>query len=408
MAPIRLAIIGLSSSAVTSWASSAHLPYLLSARGRAKYSIVALCNSNVESAKKAISTYGLDVEKTRAYGNPAELAADPDVDLVLCCTRVDTHYDLIKPSVEAGKAVFVEWPLTHNVEISEHLADLASKKGIHTMVGLQGRLAPVVLKLKKLLQDGNLGKVLSSEVRAHGGTNDRETIAEGLGYFAEKKIGGNIFMIGFAHSESSSFHSSFTRCRMAHNVAVFDYVQSVIGEAVDARSHLQLQRPQMRLRDPSKDTIVKTVRSDVPDLITITASLGGLRIAQEGASLLVRFRRGQQFKGEPALTWHINCEKGEIRLTAPSGTSLHANSYSSPVTIEIHDFHKDEARSVQWEWPEWEEELDLPIVGRSVAKLYEAFHAETVEGGPRTYPNFSDATKRHEQLAALLAGWTPA
>lgn len=203
--PIRLAIIGLSSSAVTSWASSAHLPYLLSPRGRTKYNIVALCNSSIESAKKAIDTYGLDVEKTRAYGNPQALAADPDVDLVLCCTRVDTHYDLIKPSVKAGKAVFVEWPLTHDVARSRELADLAAEKGILTMVGLQGRLAPVVLKLKDILQSGGVGKILSSEVRAHGGTVDRETIAEGLEYFAEKKIGGNVFMIGFAHSKLFPF-----------------------------------------------------------------------------------------------------------------------------------------------------------------------------------------------------------
>ncbi|KAK2607529.1 hypothetical protein N8I77_006195 [Diaporthe amygdali] len=388
MAPIRLAIIGLSSSAVTSWASSAHLPYLLSARGRAKYNIVALCNSSTDAARRAIKTYGLDPEKTRAYGNPTALAADPEVDLVLCCTRVDTHYNLIKPSVEAGKAVFVEWPLTHDVERSRELADLAAERGTRTMVGLQGRLAPVVLKLKQLLHDGSLGKMLSSEVRAHGGTNDREMVAEGLGYFAEKKIGGNIFMIGFAH--------------------MFDYVQSVIGEAADVHSHLQLQRPEMKLRDPATNTIVKTVTSDVPDLITVTASMSGSAVAQKGASLLVRFRRGQQFKGEPALTWHINCEKGEIRLTAPSGTSLHANSYSEPVTIEVHDFQTDEIRNVQWEWPEWEEELDLPIVGRSVAKLYDLFHAEAVEGFPRTYPNFSDAFKRHEQLDTLLASWKPA
>lgn len=188
---------------------------------------------------------------------------------------------------------------------------------------------------------------------------------------------------------------------------MFDYVQSVIGEAVDLHSKLQLQRPNMKLRDPSTNSIVKTVASDVPDLITVTSSLSGSGVA-EGASLLVRFRRGQQFKGEPALTWHINCEKGEIRLTAPSGTSLHANSYSDPVTIEIHDFHTDEVRSIPWEWPEWEEELDLPIVGRSVARLYEAFHADTAEGGPRTYPNFSDALERHEQLATLLANWSTA
>lgn len=164
----------------------------------------------------------------------------------------------------------------------------------------------------------------------------------------------------------------------------------------------------MKLRDPATNTIVKTVTSDVPDLITVTASMSGSAVAQKGASLLVRFRRGQQFKGEPALTWHINCEKGEIRLTAPSGTSLHANSYSEPVTIEVHDFQTDEIRNVQWEWPEWEEELDLPIVGRSVAKLYDLFHAEAVEGFPRTYPNFSDAFKRHEQLDTLLASWKPA
>lgn len=216
MAPIRLAIIGLSSSAVTSWASSAHLPYLLSARGRAKYNIVALCNSSTDAARRAIKTYGLDPEKTRAYGNPTALAADPEVDLVLCCTRVDTHYSLIKPSVEAGKAVFVEWPLTHDVERSRELADLAAERGTRTMVGLQGRLAPVVLKLKELLHDGSLGKMLSSEVRAHGGTNDREMVAEGLGYFAEKKIGGNIFMIGFAHSELSASHETMLLRREAH------------------------------------------------------------------------------------------------------------------------------------------------------------------------------------------------
>lgn len=189
---------------------------------------------------------------------------------------------------------------------------------------------------------------------------------------------------------------------------MFDYVQAVIGEAAGLRSQLQLQRPEMKLRDTSTNKIVRTVTSDVPDLITVTGSLSGSAVAQDGASLLVRFRRGQQFKGEPALRWHINCEKGEIRLTAPSGTSLHANSYSDPVTIEVHDFHTDEVRNVEWEWPACQEEIDLPIVGRSVAKLYEAFHAETVEGAQRTYPNFSDAIERHEQLATVLASWRTA
>ncbi|ROW04120.1 hypothetical protein VSDG_00945 [Cytospora chrysosperma] len=151
-APIRLGIIGLSASATTSWASTAHLPYLLSARGSSKYNIVALCNSSLESAKKAIEMYGLGAEKTRAYDDPVALAADPAVDMVVCCTRVDTHYKLIRPSIEAGKAAFVEWPLTHDVQLSRELAELAAEKGTRTMVGLQGRLAPVVLKMKGLVE----------------------------------------------------------------------------------------------------------------------------------------------------------------------------------------------------------------------------------------------------------------
>ena len=199
MAQIRLAIIGLSASAVTSWASTAHLPYLLSARGRSKYKIVALCNSSLESAKAAIKAYGLDAAHTKAYGDPAALAADQDVDLIVCSTRVDTHYAVIKPAIEAGKAAFVEWPLTHDVQLSKELADLAAAKGVRTMVGLQGRIAPIVLRIKELVENGSLGKVLSSEVRAHGGTVDREKIASGLSYFTDRKIGGNVFTIGFAH-----------------------------------------------------------------------------------------------------------------------------------------------------------------------------------------------------------------
>lgn len=162
---------------------------------------MALCNSSVESAKKAIQSYALDPATTRAYGDPAALAADPKVDLVVCCTRVDTHYALTRPSLQAGKSVFVEWPLTHDLERSRELAQLAAEKGARTMVGLQGRLAPVVLKMRELVTEQGLGKVLSSEVRAFGGTMDREMVAAGLKYFTERKVGGNIFMINFAHSE---------------------------------------------------------------------------------------------------------------------------------------------------------------------------------------------------------------
>lgn len=78
MAPIRVGIIGLSKAAKTSWAGSAHLPYLIASNG--KYEIKALCNSSKESAQKAIDGFNLP-SSTKAYGNPQDLANDPEVRL---------------------------------------------------------------------------------------------------------------------------------------------------------------------------------------------------------------------------------------------------------------------------------------------------------------------------------------
>ncbi len=63
MAPIRVGFIGLSK---VGWGPAAHLPYLLA--NPDKYSIVAICNTNVESSRRAIELYGLP-EGTKAYGD---------------------------------------------------------------------------------------------------------------------------------------------------------------------------------------------------------------------------------------------------------------------------------------------------------------------------------------------------
>lgn len=207
MAPIRTAIIGLSSSAATSWASGAHLPYLLSPRGRAKYDIVALCNSSVDAAQRAIEAFTLSA-KTKAYGDPQSVADDPDIDLVVCCTRVDVHHSTILPSIKAGKTVYVEWPLAQDVKHVSELVEAAKKSGSKTIMGMQGRLAPPVVKIREILESGRIGQVLSSEVRMFGGSNDREILPTGLKYFTDSSVGGNIYTIGYGHGESMIVLSS--------------------------------------------------------------------------------------------------------------------------------------------------------------------------------------------------------
>ena len=118
--------------------------------------------------------------------------------------RVDNHYKTTKPSIEAGKDVYVEWPLASNLEEATELATLAREKGVKTMVSLQGRVSPVYLKVKALLAENKIGKVLSSSVVASDGTTAPTTISESIKYFIDRRVGGNLLTIFFGHSKSSS------------------------------------------------------------------------------------------------------------------------------------------------------------------------------------------------------------
>ncbi|KAF2030190.1 oxidoreductase [Setomelanomma holmii] len=352
--PLRACLIGLSSTAVTSWAATAHLPGLLSSTGRSKFTITALLNSSAEAAKSAIETYKLPTN-TKSYGSPEDVAKDTEIDVVICNTRVDKHYETIIPSVRAGKDVYVEWPIASKQEHIEEIVDTARQSGSRIAVGLQGRWAAPVIKLRELLNGGAgpLGKVLSVDVKAYGGSIDREILPTSLKYFAQKEVGGNPITIGFGH--------------------VFDFVLSVVGELEDSsvRSRSQLQRPQIRVRNPSTKEIVDHITSDVPDLLAVHGTLTGSPHAVPGSTLSFFFRRGQPFPGTPSLTWSINCVRGEIRLISPSGISLQAAAYDEPVSIQVHHFVTDEVDNINWGWND--RQLELPIRARTVSECLYAF-----------------------------------
>ncbi|KAF2635763.1 putative oxidoreductase [Massarina eburnea CBS 473.64] len=375
--PLRTALIGLSSSAATSWASGAHLPGLLSQTGRSKLPITALLNSSVEAAKAAINSYDLP-STTKAYGSPEDLANDPEIDFVICNTRVDKHFQTILPSVKKGKDVYVEWPIASNLDDVNVLVDEARKSGSRVAVGLQRRWVPPVTRVRELLKEGRLGKVLSSDVRAFGGTNDREILPESLKYFADRKVGGNPIVIGFMH--------------------MFDFVLSALGDLdlSTVSTKLQLQRPDIRIRNRSTNEIVDQIRSDVPDLLSLHGTL-----ASSQATLSVGFRRGQPFPGTPSFVWTINCEKGEIRVVSPAALSLESGDVKNPVTIHVHWFADDIVEEVKWEWNE--EQQKLPLMARSVMRCLTSIADGKAEGDG--WVGLEDAAKRAKMVDGFLRDW---
>lgn len=347
-----------------------------SARGKERFKIVALLNSSVEAAKKSIEAYELGSD-TKAYGKPEDLAKDPDVDLVVCTTRVDVHYDTIKASVEAGKNVFCEWPLAENATRASELAEAAKESGSKTMVGLQGRVAGSILKLREVIQSGAIGKIVSSDFTAYTPGGGGREMSEGLAYFLDKKVGGNPVTIAFAHT--------------------IDYIHRVVGEYATSSVQTQIQRPNQSIID-AKTGEKKATTSDVPDLVSVHGTLKPSEYVVEGATLTGNFRSGPPFPGTTPLIWTITGEKGRIRVSNERGPFIQAAAAAKPTPIELEDFETGEVKNVPWEWEDWLEPL-LPA-GKCIGRLYDLWYeGQTSEFGVH---DFDSGVERHKWLDSVL------
>jgi predicted dehydrogenase len=142
---IRVGFVGLSK---TGWASTALAPALLQLADQ--YRLTALSTSSDESASVTAKKYSDQVgHLVKAYhGDTSQIASDPDVDLVVVAVNAALHRETVLPAIEAGKDVFVEWPAGNGLKESIELAEASRRKGIRTMVGLQGRNTPVVKKVR--------------------------------------------------------------------------------------------------------------------------------------------------------------------------------------------------------------------------------------------------------------------
>lgn len=113
---------------------------------------------------------------------------------------MDRHLATIGPSIKAGKDVFVEWPLGKSAAEARELLKLRNEAGAkHAVVGLQARQAPIVNKVKELIDSGVIGNVLNSTWVGAAGQGG-STTSDAYEYLGRKEVGGNLVTIHFGHA----------------------------------------------------------------------------------------------------------------------------------------------------------------------------------------------------------------
>jgi UDP-N-acetyl-2-amino-2-deoxyglucuronate dehydrogenase len=96
-----------------------------------------------------------------------------DVDLVTVCTPPFTHAGIAGDFLGAGKHVIVEKPMAASIEECDRLAGLAAENRRVFSPIAQNRFRTPIMRLKKVLDSGLIGKVLHAQVdsfwwRGHG------------------------------------------------------------------------------------------------------------------------------------------------------------------------------------------------------------------------------------------------
>jgi UDP-2-acetamido-3-amino-2,3-dideoxy-glucuronate N-acetyltransferase len=114
-----------------------------------------VCDPSTTVLKEVKSAYK-GVRTTRDFDS---LLGDAKLKAVALAAPAAQHYDLARQALKAGKDVFVEKPLALRVPEAEELVELARRHKRVLMVGHILEYHPAVLKLKEIVDSGELGDV---------------------------------------------------------------------------------------------------------------------------------------------------------------------------------------------------------------------------------------------------------
>jgi predicted dehydrogenase len=339
----------------SSWASRAHLPYWQSSP---HYEITALQNSSKSSAEKAAKQFNLPNVST--YDDASALANDPNVDMVVVSIKVPHHAAMLEPAIRAGKDVFVEWPLARDLAEAEHLVALAKEKGVkRTLVGLQARQNPAIVKVKQMVEAGELGDILGSTLIAYGMILG-ETVPEAISYLLPIENGANLVTIPAGHA--------------------LDAFCFALGEWEGVQATLGNNRPEATIVD-EEGKVVRKEKKTSHDFMAISGKLkrkgnGVVNVVYEGGSNAA----GKNFQ------WQINGTKGSLLLEADHG---HVQMFQPTIK-----FVKAEEAGAEWQDVDVAQAKGFDF---NVGKYWDKFAGV----GDGTVVDFEEALVRHRMIDAI-------
>lgn len=187
-----------------------------------------VCDARQEALQEARTQYGVPTTS-----DLDSLLDDQEIDGVVIAAPAAMHFKLAAKSLLHDKDVYVEKPLALHVEEGRQLVQLASERNRILMVGHILEYHPAILELRKLIRNGELGRIqyIHSSRLNLGKLRTEENI---LWSFAPHDISAILFLLGEtpvrvnAHGGSyvdpRTVDTTLTTCEFASGVQAHIFV----------------------------------------------------------------------------------------------------------------------------------------------------------------------------------------
>jgi predicted dehydrogenase len=353
---IRVGIIG--ANVHYGWGSSAHIPAL---KALPEFEIIAVCTSRQETADESAKHFGIPL----AFADPAKLVNHPDVDLVSICVRAPLHHEMGIAALNAGKHLFCEWPLAATTGLAAEMHQLAARKGVHHMIGVQARGAPALNRVRDLIAEGYVGRVLSSTMivaTPFWGTE----LTQSMAYVADRAKGATLMDIIGGHS--------------------IDALCFCLGEFKQVSSVVATQREQIKVVETGE-----MIPMTSPDQVLVSGVLEG------GAVASIHIKGGSA--NGTSLLFEIHGSSGDIVIAAREpgrGSSVQISELvlrGSQGGKPLADLPIPES----YRWVPAAVPAGPPL---NVAQLFKRM-ADGIRDGKPASPGFDLAVTRHRMLDAI-------
>jgi len=116
--------------------------------------LLAIADVVVEAAQKVAADLGVPI----ATRDHRAIMDNPDIEAVVICSSTDTHSLMIEEAAAAGKHIFCEKPIDHDLARIDRALAAVDKAGVKLQIGFNRRFDPNFRRVRELVAGGKIGQ----------------------------------------------------------------------------------------------------------------------------------------------------------------------------------------------------------------------------------------------------------